>query len=86
MFCFLLFIVTHNIYCLMQNGQYLDLCVSLGSSSSYSALEDDHVFLEEREESATPIAQDETRDLPTQSNTMSRPTETSIELQVKLLF
>ncbi|PWA96948.1 pleckstrin (PH) domain superfamily protein [Artemisia annua] len=66
----------------IKNGQYLDLCVSLGSSSSYSALEDDHVFLEEREESATPIAQDETRNLPTQSNTMSRATETSIELQI----
>ncbi|GJX33564.1 pleckstrin domain superfamily protein [Tanacetum coccineum] len=66
----------------IKNGQYLDLCVSLGSSSSYSALKDDQVFLEESEEVATPIAQEETKILPTQSNTMSRPKETSIELQV----
>ncbi|KAI3710546.1 hypothetical protein L2E82_40329 [Cichorium intybus] len=67
----------------IKNGEYLDLCVSLGSNSSYSALEDDQVFLEEMEEISSPNAQDETtKSLPPQNNTMSRPTETSIELQV----
>lgn len=71
----------------MQNGQYLDLCVSLGSNSSYSALEDDQVFLEEREESASLNTQNETsKSSPPQSNTVSRPTETSVELQVKILL
>ncbi|XP_071692229.1 uncharacterized protein [Rutidosis leptorrhynchoides] len=67
----------------IKNGQYLDLCVSLGSNSSYSALEDDQVFLEEEEEGALQIAQNGTgTSSPTQSNTVSRPTETSIELQI----
>ncbi|CAI9282063.1 unnamed protein product [Lactuca saligna] len=66
----------------MKNGEYLDLCVSLGSNSSFLALEDDQVFLEE-EESSSPNTQEETtKDLPSPNNTMSRPTETSIELQV----
>ncbi|XP_076943882.1 uncharacterized protein LOC143614277 [Bidens hawaiensis] len=67
----------------IKNGQYLDLCVSLGSSSSYSVSEDDNVFLEEMEESPSPDAQEETsKNLPSPGNTMSRPKETSIELQV----
>ena len=71
----------------MQNGQYLDLCVSLGSNSSYSVLKDDHVFLEEKEESASPNTEDETtKNSSFQSNTTRRPTETSIELQVNMLF
>ncbi|XP_024994007.1 uncharacterized protein LOC112527539 isoform X2 [Cynara cardunculus var. scolymus] len=65
----------------IKNGQYLDLCVSLGSNSSYSILKDDQVFLEE--ESASPNTQDETTKISSfQSNSTSRPTETSIELQV----
>lgn len=72
---------------MMQNGLYLDLCVSLGSSSSYSVSEDDNVFLEDWEESASPNAQDETsKNLPSPGNTLSRPTETSIELQVNILL
>lgn len=75
------------IFLLMQNGQYLDLCVSLGSSSSYSVSEDDNVFLEEMEESPSPDAQEETsKNLPSPGNTMSRPKETSIELQVNILL
>ncbi|KAK1438468.1 hypothetical protein QVD17_04277 [Tagetes erecta] len=67
----------------IKNGQYLDLCVSLGSSSSYSVSEDDNVYLEDCEESASPNAQEETsKNLPSPGNTLSRPTETSIELQV----
>nr|XP_043638921.1 uncharacterized protein LOC122610015 [Erigeron canadensis] len=67
----------------IMNGQYLDLCVSLGSNSSYSALKDDLVFLKEREESASPNAQSKTsKSMPSQSNKASRLTETSIELQV----
>ncbi|CAI9271204.1 unnamed protein product [Lactuca saligna] len=70
----------------IKNGEYLDLCVSLGSTSSFSALEDDQVFLEE-EESSSPNNQEETtKDLPSPNNTMSRPTKTSIELQVNVFF
>jgi vacuolar protein sorting-associated protein 13A/C len=30
---------------LLQNGEYLDSCISLGSDCWYSASEDDHVYL-----------------------------------------
>lgn len=70
----------------MQNGEYLDLCVSLGSNSSFSALEDDQVFLEEEEVSSPNTQEETTKDLPSPNNTMSRPTETSIELQVNVFF
>ncbi|KAL8266737.1 hypothetical protein R6Q59_004081 [Mikania micrantha] len=67
----------------IKNGQYLDLCVSLGSSSSYSVSEDDNVFLEEREEIVSPNAQEKTsKNLHSPASTISRPIETSIELQV----
>ncbi|KAL7609935.1 hypothetical protein Lser_V15G10156 [Lactuca serriola] len=66
----------------IKNGEYLDLCVSLGSNSSFSALEDDQVFLEEEEVSSPNTQEETTKDLPSPNNTMSRPTETSIELQV----
>ncbi|KAI7739602.1 hypothetical protein M8C21_022627 [Ambrosia artemisiifolia] len=71
----------------IKNGKYLDLCVSLGSSSSYSVSENDDVFLEEMEESPSPNAQEETsKNMPSPGNTVSRPSETSIELQVKTLL
>lgn len=35
---------------MLQNGDYLDSCVYLGSNSSYSASENDNVFLETEEE------------------------------------
>lgn len=35
----------------MQNGVYLDSCILLGTGSSYSAAEDDQVYLEEYIES-----------------------------------
>ncbi|MFS8029949.1 putative vacuolar protein sorting-associated protein [Helianthus anomalus] len=67
----------------IKNGQYLDLCVSLGSSSSYSVSENDNVYLEEMDESPSSNAQEETsKNLPSTGNTATRPTETSVELQV----
>ncbi|POO03118.1 Vacuolar protein sorting-associated protein [Trema orientale] len=66
----------------IKNGLYLDSCISLGSNSSYSASEDDHVYLEGGNESSI---QDSSRgpvtDLPSQSVSAERSTEFIIELQ-----
>ncbi|KAJ7944655.1 pleckstrin-likey (PH) domain-containing protein [Quillaja saponaria] len=38
----------------IKNGQYLDSCISLGSNSSYSASNDDQVYIEGRHEASRP--------------------------------
>jgi len=45
---------------MLQNGQYLDSCIYLGTESSYSASEDDCVFLERGDNGAHLHSKEET--------------------------
>lgn len=69
----------------MQNGLYLDSCLSLGSNSSYSALADDHVYLEGGDEgSAITSSSEHVNHAPSGSGSASVNSlpEYIIELQV----
>ncbi|CAK9173344.1 unnamed protein product [Ilex paraguariensis] len=71
----------------IKNGQYLDSCILLGSNSSYSASEDDKVYLRGGDEGPPPNSLEETTDgLPSQTTVVNRFTEFTIELQVKCCF
>lgn len=69
-------------FSLSQIGLYLDSCVSLGVNSSYSANEEDGVFLEG--ESASPChSPGRSHTTPDSQNDVSvRPKELVFELQV----
>ncbi|KAG4987653.1 hypothetical protein JHK85_030636 [Glycine max] len=63
-------------------GQHLDSCVFLGANSSYSALEDDHVYLEELVESPQSRSlRGSVDELPSQNSAVNNSTELIIELQ-----
>ncbi|KAK3434687.1 hypothetical protein EUGRSUZ_D02142 [Eucalyptus grandis] len=67
---------------IIKDGRYLDSCVLLGTNSSYTALKDDHVCLEEiNEASCGPYLKgDVNQELPP-NNAVVRSTEFTIELQ-----
>lgn len=75
---------TNCLGCIFQGGQHLDSCVSLGANSSYSALKDDHVYLEGLIESPqTMSGRERVHEVPSQNNTVNSSAELIIELQVK---
>ncbi|XP_027361593.1 uncharacterized protein LOC113869468 [Abrus precatorius] len=66
----------------IKGGQYLDSCIFLGANSSYSASEDDHVYLEELVESPqTRSLRGSVDELPCQNNAVNNLTELIIEIQ-----
>lgn len=76
-----------TLFLFLQSGPHLDSCVFLGSGSSYSALADDHVYLEELVESPQSSSLRGTVDeVLCQNNAVNNSTELIIELQVKCCF
>ena len=68
---------------LVQNGQFLDSCMFLGSNSSYSATEDDNVFLDEGDSGHSQSYSGESSNSVSPQNVAgSRSTEIVFELQV----
>lgn len=68
----------------MQNGLYLDSCILLGANSSYSASEDDQVYLEGGDEGSQLNSNGESINRrPNQGVGVDRSTEFIIELQVR---
>ena len=68
----------------MKNGRYLDSCIFLGANSSYSASEDDQVYLEEENDDPHAGSSSESiNDVPPQDTIADRSTEIIVELQVK---
>ncbi|KAF8380627.1 hypothetical protein HHK36_028116 [Tetracentron sinense] len=66
----------------IKNGQYLDSCILLGANSSYSASEDDQVFLERgNEDPLLNTSEERTNNVPTQNIAADRSKEFVIELQ-----
>ncbi|KAE8055526.1 hypothetical protein FH972_012359 [Carpinus fangiana] len=66
----------------IKNGQYLDSCIFLGANSSYSALEDDQVYLEEDNEVPhSSSSRESINDVPSPNIVADRSTEFIIELQ-----
>jgi hypothetical protein len=65
----------------------LDSCIFLGANSSYSALEDDQVYLEEENEVPhSSSSRESINDVPSPNIVADRSTEFIIELQVKFCF
>lgn len=68
---------------LVQNGQYLDSCIFLGTNSSYSASENDKVYLEEGDEGPQLNSSGQIgTGIASQNTTNRSSTELIIELQV----
>ncbi|KAL5075850.1 hypothetical protein RYX36_014834 [Vicia faba] len=68
----------------IKGGQHLDSCVFLGANSSYSALNDDHVYLEQSVESPQAISpRGSVHEVPSQNNAANSSAEVIVELQVK---
>lgn len=66
----------------IKNGQYLDSCISLGSNSSYSASEDDKVFLEGGDDGhSQSYSGESSNSLSPQNVAASRSPEIVFELQ-----
>nr|DAD18267.1 TPA_asm: hypothetical protein HUJ06_019730 [Nelumbo nucifera] len=66
----------------IKNGQFLDSCIVLGSNSSYSASEDDQVFLERwKDSSSENSSEGRTNGVSAQSIVADDSTEFIIELQ-----
>ncbi|XP_058084436.1 uncharacterized protein LOC131232245 isoform X2 [Magnolia sinica] len=66
----------------IKNGEYLDSCILLGSNSSYSASENDNVFLERGNKGLLQDALEERREhVPAPNAEVGRSTEFIIELQ-----
>ncbi|XP_043715720.1 uncharacterized protein LOC122664096 isoform X2 [Telopea speciosissima] len=66
----------------IKNGRYLDSCIVLGANSSYSASEDDHVFLESLNDGPHCNSSEErTNSVPTKNIAADSSTELIIELQ-----
>lgn len=66
---------------IIKGGHYLDSCVLLGTNSSYSASENDHVFLEGCGEGSHLNRCQGTNNLPVQSDAVDRSTDLIVELQ-----
>ncbi|KAL2348225.1 hypothetical protein Fmac_002225 [Flemingia macrophylla] len=66
----------------IKGGQYLDSCVFLGANSSYSAIEDDHVYLEELTKSPRSL-RGSVGEVPSQNNAVSNSAELILELQLR---
>ncbi|KAL5070373.1 hypothetical protein RYX36_021260 [Vicia faba] len=67
----------------IKGGQHLDSCVFLGANSSYSALNDDHVYLEQSVESPQAISpRGSVHEVPSQNNAANSSAEVIVELQV----
>ncbi|PIN17888.1 hypothetical protein CDL12_09445 [Handroanthus impetiginosus] len=67
---------------MIRNGLYLDSCISLGANSSYSADENDDVFLEEDSGSTSDHSSERnTSTMASQNAVSGRPTELIVELQ-----
>ena len=73
---------------LLQNGEYLDSCISLGSDCWYSASEDDHVYLVRentpKNDGLQPNLNEEISEGIVENGSSDRSTEFIIELQVLL--
>ncbi|CAI8595175.1 unnamed protein product [Vicia faba] len=66
----------------IKGGQHLDSCVFLGANSSYSALNDDHVYLEQSVESPQAISpRGSVHEVPSQNNAANSSAEVIVELQ-----
>ncbi|CAI8616148.1 unnamed protein product [Vicia faba] len=66
----------------IKGGQHLDSCVFLGENSSYSALNDDHVYLEQSVESPQAISpRGSVHEGPSQNNAANSSAEVIVELQ-----
>ncbi|KAI6702353.1 hypothetical protein NL676_011489 [Syzygium grande] len=67
---------------IIKDGRYLDSCILLGTNSSYTALKDDHVYLEEivGASCGTYSKEDLNQELPP-NNAVVRSTEFTVELQ-----
>ncbi|KAL5059208.1 hypothetical protein RYX36_030812, partial [Vicia faba] len=66
----------------LQGGQHLDSCVFLGANSSYLALNDDHVYLEQSVESPQAISpRGSVHEVPSQNNAANSSAEVIVELQ-----
>ncbi|KAF6135503.1 hypothetical protein GIB67_015356, partial [Kingdonia uniflora] len=63
----------------IKNGKHLDSCIMLGTNSSYSVLEDDHVVLEN--EVSTKKLSEVTESFPAQNISANHSSEFIIELQ-----
>ncbi|KAL5098135.1 hypothetical protein RYX36_002462 [Vicia faba] len=67
----------------IKGGQHLDSCVFLGANNSYSALNDDHVYLEQSVESPQAISpRGSVHEVPSQNNAANSSAEVIVELQV----
>lgn len=67
----------------MQNGRYLDSCIFLGTNSSYSASENDKVYLEEGDEGPhLNFSGQIDAGIASQNTTARSSTELIVELQV----
>lgn len=72
-----------SIFSLFQIGSYLDSCVFLGANSSYSACEEDNVFLEGENASLTHQSSGGSHTTPASKNAVTvTPAELVFELQV----
>jgi vacuolar protein sorting-associated protein 13A/C len=68
----------------LQGGQHLDSCVFLGANSSYSASNDDRVYLEQSVESPQAMSpRGRVHEVAGQNNAVNSSAEVIIELQVK---
>ncbi|CAK8539544.1 unnamed protein product [Lathyrus sativus] len=66
----------------IKGGQHLDSCVFLGANSSYSALNDDHVYLEQSVESPQAMSpRGRVHEVPSQNNAVNSSAEVIVELQ-----
>lgn len=66
----------------IKGGQHLDSCVFLGANSSYSALNEDHVYLEQSVESPQAMSlRGRVHEVPSQNNAVNSSAELIIELQ-----
>lgn len=69
----------------MQNGEYLDATIFLGTDSSYSASQDDNVFLERKEDDALLGDKDDRLEGVVGAAGADGLTEFVIELQVQYM-
>lgn len=70
---------------LVQNGQFLDSCISLGTNSGYSASKDDLVYIEGGNEGVqVDASRENAKDMAPQNAVVDRSAEFIIEFQVSL--
>lgn len=87
--CF--YFLLYNMFCLasqcnifLQNGEYLDSCISLGSDCWYSASEDDHVYLVRENDGLPSTLNEEIAEDIVENASADRSTEFIMDLQVLL--